>query len=80
MADPLKHPGDDGGFELRVADRGRGMPKDIDLETPASLGLKVIMSTARQFGGRVAINPLDPGTEFVIRLPPEVDATKGEAA
>jgi two-component sensor histidine kinase len=60
----------DGYTELRVADRGRGMPGDIEAEQTPSLGFKVITATVRQFGGTLVINRLDPGTEFVIRLPP----------
>jgi two-component sensor histidine kinase len=63
----------DGGSELRFSDRGRGMPANLNLEQPNSLGLRVIMATARQFGGTVTINRLDPGTEFLIRFPPDFD-------
>jgi two-component sensor histidine kinase len=63
----------DGGSELRFSDRGRGMPANLNLEQPNSLGLRVIMATARQFGGTVTINRLDPGTEFLIRFPPNFD-------
>ncbi|MGP0089927.1 MAG: sensor histidine kinase [Xanthobacteraceae bacterium] len=60
------------GFDLRVADRGRGLPPDFSLEQPNSLGMKVIAGTARQLGGTVRANRLDPGTEFVIHLPPNL--------
>jgi two-component sensor histidine kinase len=63
-----------GRIEFRVADRGRGMPEDVDLEAPTSLGLKVITSTVRRFGGTLSINRLDPGTEFVIRFPADLEA------
>jgi two-component sensor histidine kinase len=69
-----------GGIEFRVADQGRGMPRRIDLDDPPSLGLRVIVSTARQFGGSVVINRLEPGTEFVIHFPQELEAERGEAA
>ena len=62
---------DEGAVELRVADHGRGFSGDVDLKRPVSLGLKVIVSTARQFGGTVTFIRLDPGTEFVVRFPPE---------
>jgi two-component sensor histidine kinase len=71
----LRH-AEDGTVEFRFADRGRGMPAHVDVEHPASLGFKVIMATARQFGGTVTINRLDPGTEFVIRFPPNFGAPK----
>jgi two-component sensor histidine kinase len=63
-----------GRIEFRVADRGRGMPEDVDVEAPTSLGFKVITSTVRRFGGTFSINRLDPGTEFVIRFPRDLEA------
>jgi two-component sensor histidine kinase len=60
---------EEGVIELRVADHGRGFSGDVDLTRPTSLGLKVIVSTARQFGGTVTFIRLDPGTEFVVRFP-----------
>ena len=60
---------EDGMIELRVADHGGGFSGDVDLSRPTSLGLKVIVSTARQFGGTVTFMRLDPGTEFVVRFP-----------
>ena len=62
---------EEGMVELRVADRGRGFSGDVDLTRPTSLGLKVIVSTARQFDGTVTFIRLDPGTEFVVRFPAE---------
>jgi two-component sensor histidine kinase len=75
----LQH-ADDGAIELRVADRGRGMPGHVDINRPSSLGFKVIMATARQFGGTVTINRLDPGTEFVIRFPANFGASYARPA
>jgi two-component sensor histidine kinase len=71
---------DDGAIELRVADRGSGFSGDIDLSRPTSLGLKVIVSTARQFGGSVSFVRLDPGTEFVVRFPPDFGAAPERSA
>jgi two-component sensor histidine kinase len=68
----------DGSAELRVADRGRGMPSDVDADQTQSLGFKVIMATVRQFGGTLTINRLDPGTEFLIRFPPNFSAGDGD--
>jgi two-component sensor histidine kinase len=56
-------------IELRVADQGRGMPEDFQIEQSNSLGMRVIVSTVRQMRGTLDINRLEPGTEFVIRLP-----------
>jgi two-component sensor histidine kinase len=70
----------EGMIELRVADHGPGFSGDIDLTRPTSLGLKVIVSTARQFGGTVSFIRLDPGTEFVVRFPPDFGTTPEFAA
>jgi two-component sensor histidine kinase len=34
--------------------------------------MKVIASTAAQLGGTLETNRLEPGTEFVIRLPSDI--------
>ncbi len=62
----------DGSYELRFADRGRGLPSGFNLGETKSLGLKVIMGTARQLGGSVEISRLEKGTEFLIRLPADI--------
>ena len=64
----LKH-NDNGTIELRFSDNGRGLPDNFQIETTSSLGMKIIASTVRQLGGNLEINRLEPGTEFVIRLP-----------
>ncbi len=58
---------------LRIADRGRGLPEDFQIEGSASLGMKVIASTATQLGGKLEIVRREPGTEFVIRLPASIE-------
>jgi two-component sensor histidine kinase len=70
---------EEGVIELRVADRGGGFSGDVDLTRPTSLGLKVIVSTARQFGGTVCFIRLDPGTEFVVRFPADFGAAAESA-
>jgi two-component sensor histidine kinase len=64
----LKRCGKD-SVELRVADQGRGMPEDFQVDQSSSLGMRVIATTVRQLRGTLDINRLEPGTEFVIRLP-----------
>jgi two-component sensor histidine kinase len=59
-------------YELRFSDRGRGLPADFDPSKSSSLGFKVILGTARQLGGSVEIVRLEKGTEFLIRLPPNI--------
>ena len=68
----LKH-ADDDSIELRFSDNGRGLPDNFQIETTSSLGMKIIASTVRQLGGTLEINRLEPGTEFVIRLPSSIE-------
>jgi two-component sensor histidine kinase len=63
---------EDGGFALRVADQGRGLPPNFQIGQSTSLGMRVIASTAGQLGGTIEVNRLEPGTEFVIRLPSDI--------
>jgi two-component sensor histidine kinase len=68
----LKHK-DDGSIDLRFSDSGRGLPDNFQIETTSSLGMKIIASTVRELGGTLEINRLEPGTEFVIRLPSSIE-------
>jgi two-component sensor histidine kinase len=61
--------GCEGTVELSVGDRGKGIPADFIAERSSSLGFKVIMTTVRQFNGRLEIRDLQPGTEIVVRFP-----------
>jgi two-component sensor histidine kinase len=63
---------EDGSIALRVADQGRGLPPDFQIGQSTSLGMKMVASTARQLGGTIEANRLEPGTEFVIRLPSDI--------
>jgi two-component sensor histidine kinase len=62
-----------GGIDLSISDQGRGLPADFNIEgKSSSLGMKIVASTVRQFGGTLEINRLKPGTEFVIHLPANI--------
>jgi two-component sensor histidine kinase len=63
---------EDGGFVYRFADRGRGLPKDFTIDKSDSLGMIMITATTRQLGGKLTINDLAPGTEFVLELPASI--------
>jgi len=61
------------GIDLSISDQGRGLPADFKTEgKTSSLGMKIVASTVRQFGGTLEINRLKPGTEFVIHLPADI--------
>jgi two-component sensor histidine kinase len=61
------------GIHLSIADRGRGLPAGFKIDNESSsLGMKIVASTVQQLGGTLEINGLDPGTEFVIRLPANI--------
>jgi len=68
----------EGGFEYRFADRGRGLPKGFKLESAHSLGMIMITATAQQLNAEITVHSLEPGTEFVLRLPPEIESVKTE--
>jgi len=55
-------------IELGYADNGVGLPKDLDMDKTASLGLKLIYSLAsKQLGGTVRLLS-EKGTEFRIKF------------
>ena len=60
--------GKDGVVDLRVADRGQGIPQQFNAERSSSLGFKVILATVRQFNAKLEVRRLNPGTEIVIRF------------
>jgi two-component sensor histidine kinase len=70
----------DQGFIYRFADHGRGLPKDFTIDKSDSLGMIMITATARQLGGKLTINDLAPGTEFVLELPSTIQEADKEAA
>ncbi|OGR36026.1 MAG: hypothetical protein A2051_02670 [Desulfovibrionales bacterium GWA2_65_9] len=60
-----------GQVELAVEDNGPGLPPDFDLESPATLGLTLISSLARQLAGSVTAQSLEAGARFVLVFPVE---------
>lgn len=55
-------------FTLVVKDDGIGLPKEFDLQTLQTLGLKLVKSLVRQLGGAIEIN-LSGETKFLITFP-----------
>lgn len=54
-------------FELVVSDTGVGLPEDIDLQYPQTLGLRLVNTLVKQLGGRMEVRSTD-GAEFRIRF------------
>lgn len=56
-------------YRIEVADRGRGLPEGFDIAAPrtASLGMRMVVSLARQLGGEIEVERTD-GTRFVVRV------------
>jgi PAS domain S-box-containing protein len=52
-------------FELIIADNGIGIPKDIDPENTATLGLRLVTTLINQLEGKLKVD-MDNGTEFKI--------------
>ena len=52
-------------FTLRVSDDGIGLPEDVDIHQPASLGLKLVLTLANQIGGKIELDR-SRGTVFTI--------------
>jgi PAS domain S-box-containing protein len=53
-------------YELSVHDDGIGLPKDIDMETIETLGLKLVHLLTKQLNGKISINT-EKGTTFKIQ-------------
>jgi two-component sensor histidine kinase len=61
----LNNPQAPGTILLQVSDDGIGMPEDVELLKPHTLGMELVHSLVRQIGGSVSI-AMDRGTTFVI--------------
>ncbi len=55
-------------YELRVEDRGQGLPEDFDIQKTESLGLKIVQLLVSQLRGTIKIIG-EKGTEFCITFP-----------
>lgn len=61
-------PGKDHLAVMEVADDGIGLPANVDLRSPPTLGLKLVTALARQLGGALELEN-DAGARFRIRFP-----------
>ncbi len=66
-------------FVLSMSDNGVGIPEDIDLETPDSLGLQLVISLVDQLDGTLELKR-DNGTEFIVRFAVKEKYNKGTAS
>src|SRR5262249_39276136 len=57
-----------GGVGLVVGDEGVGLPADVDLQQPRSLGLDLVVTLARQLAASLEIMR-EHGTAFVLTFP-----------
>jgi two-component sensor histidine kinase len=57
-------------IELSVRDEGRGVPANFDLSSAPGLGMRIIHAFAQQLRAAIEVHRLDPGTEFVVIIPP----------
>jgi two-component sensor histidine kinase len=63
-------------FELTVADNGVGIPPEVDINNPKSLGLELLNIFVEQLHGSMMVNR-ESGTEFRIRFKEMNAAPKG---
>jgi two-component sensor histidine kinase len=62
-----------GQIRVRVKDDGCGIPAEVDIERPSTLGLMMITTLATQLGGEIAGNEIK-GTSFELRFRARSDA------
>lgn len=67
------HRGEGGRLLLTVADRGRGLPPDIDVSRAATLGFKIARAFTTQLKGKLRAEPNHPGARLVVDLPLQSD-------
>jgi PAS domain S-box-containing protein len=53
---------------LTIKDDGIGLPEDIDLEKPKSLGIKLIRTLSKQLNAEAKFSNVNPGTKFSLQF------------
>ena len=54
-------------FILSISDNGLGIPEDIDIKNPNSLGLQLVVTLVNQLDGELELKR-NKGTEFTLRF------------
>lgn len=62
----LDRRGDD--IYMSIVDDGIGIPEDVDLEEPKSLGIKLIRTLSKQLDAEAEYSNADPGTKFTLHF------------
>ncbi len=62
-------------LELSIKDDGKGLPKDFDLSTTSSLGMRIVTRLGKQLRGHISTRR-DGGSEFVVRAPVVRDSSE----
>jgi two-component sensor histidine kinase len=65
--------GADDTIELSVRDEGQGLPTDFELRSAPGLGMRILSAFSRQLNATIEVRRLDPGTEFVVTAPRELE-------
>ncbi len=61
--------GPSGEIRLTVADQGVGLPDNFDWRRSRSLGMRLIHALSGQLGATLAVELVDPGIRFAVRMP-----------
>ncbi len=57
-----------GGFDLVVEDNGVGMPEDVELASPGTLGLELVRTLTRQIGAEMSMST-QGGVRWTLHIP-----------
>jgi PAS domain S-box-containing protein len=60
---------DGGDLRLEVSDDGAGLPSNVDLAEPSGIGLRLVVTLARQLAGRIEQVPCPTGTAICLTVP-----------
>lgn len=58
-----------GEVRLTVSDQGVGLPPEFDWRRSRSLGMRLIHALSGQLGATLAVERIDPGIRFAVRVP-----------